>query len=388
MDFRLTENQELMRQQVRELCAQFPDEYWREKDEQAQFPYEFHQVFAQGGWLGLTIPPQYGGAGQGLLEAAIVMEEVASSAGAINAATVLHHSVFSLYPFILYGTESAKARYLPAFARGEWHVAIAITEPDAGTNTPRITTRAVRSGDGYRINGQKIFITKVKESRKMLLLARTTPYEEVEKKTYGMTLFLADIDPAAVEVKELRKLGRNAVDTNMLFIHDLFVPLEDRVGEEGTGFYHLMDGFNPERILIAAECVGLGKRAISRAAWYAKNRVVFDRPIGINQGIQFPLSDSYAKLEAAQLLVYKAAWLFDQRQPCGKEANIAKYLAAEAAFEAADRALQVHGGYGYIKETDVERYWREARLFRLAPVSQELALAYIAEHLLGLPRSF
>lgn len=387
MDFRLTEEQELIRSQVRELASAFPDAYWREKEEREEFPREFKQAFAQAGWLGLCIPPEYGGVGRGLTEAVVMMEEVTASAG-LSAAAALHHSVFSLYPFILHGTESAKRKYLPKFAQGELYAAIAITEADAGSNTPRITTRAVRDGQGYRISGQKMFISNVKESQKMLIITRTTPYDEVERKTYGMSLFLADIDPQAVETKELKKLGRNAVETNMLFIDNLWVPAENLVGEEGRGFYCLMDGLNPERILVAGEAVGLGKRCLAKATQYARERVVFDRPIGMNQGIQFPLADSLVKLEMAELMMFKAAWLFDQRLPCGKEANMAKYFAAEASFEAADRALQVFGGYGYVRDMDIERYWREARLYRLAPISQELVLSYLAEHVLGLPQSF
>jgi len=251
-----------------------------------------------------------------------------------------------------------------------------------------IKTFATRRGDGYSITGRKVFITKAQESQKMLLLTRTTPIENVQKKTDGMTLFFADIDREAVEVRELHKCGRPAIDTNMLFIDNLYVPLEDRVGEEGKGFRYILDGINPERILVAAECIGMGKRALERAVRYAKERVVFHRPIGMNQGIQFPLADSAAKLETAELMVYKAAWLYDHGKPCGKEANMGKYMSAEAGFEAADRAMQAHGGYGYIKDYDVERYWREIRLFRIAPISQEMVLNYVGEHVLGLPRSY
>ena len=267
-------------------------------------------------------------------------------------------------------------------------MSFAVTEPDAGTNTTQISTFAKRDGDDYVVNGQKVFITKARESKKMLLLTRTTPYEEAAKKTLGMSLFFADIDPQAVEVNELHKCGRKAVDTNTLFIDNLRVARQDLIGEEGRGFYYILDGINPERILVAAECVGMGRRAIQKSVQYAKERVVFGRPIGMNQGIQFPLAESFAKLETADLMVQKAAWLYDHGQPCGKESNIAKYMAAEAACEAADRAMQAHGGYGYIKEYDVERYWREARLFRIAPISQEMVLNYVGEHVLGLPKSY
>jgi acyl-CoA dehydrogenase len=388
MDFAWTEEQLEIRRQIRSLCSAFPDEYWRERDESGEFPWEFYRAFAEGGWLGITIPPEYGGAGLGITEAALVLQTVAECGGGTQACSSIHLGIFGLEPLVRYGTEEARRRYLPEILSGKMHVSFAVTEPNAGTNTTQIETFATRKGDGYVVNGRKVFITKARESAKMLLLTRTTPYDQVAKKTDGMTLFFADIDPAAVEVRELHKCGRKAVDTNMLFIDNLYVSAEDRVGEEGKGFRYILDGINPERILIAAEAVGLGKRAIERGVAYAKERIVFGRPIGQNQGIQFPLADSTAKLETAELMVYKAAWLYDRREPCGKEANIAKYMAAEAGFEAADRAMQVHGGYGYIKDYDVERYWREVRLFRIAPISQEMVMNYVAEHVLGLPRSY
>jgi acyl-CoA dehydrogenase len=388
MDFELTEEQQDIRSQVQALCARFPDEYWRERDRTAEFPWEFYQAIADGGWLGITIPRDYGGAGLGITEAALVMQTVAESGGGTQACSSIHLGIFGLEPLLKYGTDSAKRKYLPEVLSGKMHVSFAVTEPDAGTNTTEITTFATRKGDGYVVNGRKVFITKARESQKMLLLTRTTPIEQVKKKTEGMTLFFADIDRSAVEVRELHKCGRPAVDTNMLFIDNLYVALEDRVGDEGKGFAYILDGINPERILVAAEAIGMGKRALERGVRYAKERVVFHRPIGMNQGIQFPLADSAAKLETAELMVYKAAWLYDHGRPCGKEANIAKYMSAEACFEAADRAMQAHGGYGYIKDYDVERYWRECRLFRIAPISQEMVLNYVGEHVLGLPRSY
>jgi acyl-CoA dehydrogenase len=388
MDFELTEEQQDIRSQVQALCARFPDEYWRERDRTAEFPWEFYQAIADGGWLGITIPRDYGGAGLGITEAALVMQTVAESGGGTQACSSIHLGIFGLEPLLKYGTDSAKRKYLPEVLSGKMHVSFAVTEPDAGTNTTEITTFATRKGDGYVVNGRKVFITKARESQKMLLLTRTTPIEQVKKKTEGMTLFFADIDRSAVEVRELHKCGRPAVDTNMLFIDNLYVALEDRVGDEGKGFAYILDGINPERILVAAEAIGMGKRALERGVRYAKERVVFHRPIGMNQGIQFPLADSAAKLETAELMVYKAAWLYDHGRPCGKEANIAKYMSAETCFEAADRAMQAHGGYGYIKDYDVERYWRECRLFRIAPISQEMVLNYVGEHVLGLPRSY
>jgi acyl-CoA dehydrogenase len=388
MDFELTEEQQDIRGQVQALCARFPDEYWRERDRTAEFPWEFYQAIADGGWLGITIPREYGGAGLGITEAALVMQTVAESGGGTQACSSIHLGIFGLEPLLKYGTDSAKRKYLPEILTGKMHVSFAVTEPDAGTNTTEIKTFATRKGDGYVVNGRKVFITKARESHKMLLLTRTTPIEQVKKKTEGMTLFFADIDRSSVEVRELHKCGRPAVDTNMLFIDNLYVALEDRVGDEGKGFSYILDGINPERILVAAEAIGMGKRALERAVRYAKERVVFHRPIGMNQGIQFPLADSAAKLETAELMVYKAAWLYDHGRPCGKEANIAKYMSAETCFEAADRAMQTHGGYGYIKDYDVERYWRECRLFRIAPISQEMVLNYVGEHVLGLPRSY
>ncbi len=388
MDFLFTDEQTEIRRQVRALCSRFPDEYWRARDESGEFATDFYRAIAAAGWLGITIPHEYGGSGLGITEAALVMQTVAESGGASQACSSIHLGIFGLEPLIKFGTAEAKQEYLPRILRGDLHVSFAVTEPDAGTDTTRIKCFATRTDGGYVINGQKAFITKARESKKMLILTRTTPREAVKKKTDGMSLFFADIDPAHVEVREIHKAGRKSVDTNMLFIADLYVPDADLIGEAGRGFYYLLDGINPERILVAAEAVGIGRRAIERAVEYAKERVVFDRPIGKNQGIQFPLADSTAKLETAELMVYKAAWLYDRGEHCGKEANIAKYMAAEAACEAADRAVQVHGGYGYATDYDVERYWREARIFRLAPISQEMILNYIGEHVLGLPRSY
>ena len=388
MDFEFTAEQQDIQNQVRALCSRFPDEYWRDRDASGEFPWDFYQAVADGGWLGITIPQEFGGAGLGIMEAAIVMQTVAESGGGTQACSAIHLGIFGLEPLIKYGTETAKQKYLPDILSGKMHVSFAVTEPDAGTNTTEISTFAKREGDSYVVSGRKVFITKARESKKMLLLTRTTPIDQVKKKTDGMTLFFADIDRDAVEVRELHKCGRPAVDTNMLFIDNLRVAVDDRVGEEGRGFHYILDGINPERILIAAEAIGMGKRALERGVRYAKERIVFHRPIGMNQGIQFPLADSAAKLETAELMVYKAASLYDRRKPCGKEANIAKYMSAEAAFEAADRAMQTHGGYGYIKDYDVERYWREVRLFRIAPISQEMVLNFVGEHVLWLPRSY
>jgi acyl-CoA dehydrogenase len=373
---------------VRALASRFDDEYWRECDRKGQFPNDFYDAIAKAGYLGVAIPEAYGGSGLGITEAALVMREVAASGGAMSAASAIHLSIFGVSPIVFHGTEEQKRRFLPPVVRGEMHVSFAVTEPDAGNDITHIRTFARREGDYYVLNGRKVFTTKARESRKMLILTRTTPLEKVAKKTDGMTLFFADIDPSAVEVRELHKLGRAAVDTNMLFIDNLKVPASDLIGGEGRGFHSLLDGLNPERILVAAEAIGIGRAALAKAVRYAKERVVFGRPIGQNQAIAHPLADVYTKLETAELMMMKAAWLFDHRKPCGPEANTAKLRAAEAAFEACDRAVQTLGGYGYIRDYDVERYFRECRLLKIAPVSQEMVLNSISEHVLGLPRSY
>jgi acyl-CoA dehydrogenase len=387
MDFDLTDAQLEIIKGVRALCERFPDEYWRGHDSRHEFPHEFYKAVAEAGYLGIAIPEEYGGSGLGITEAALVMREVAY-AGAMNAASSIHLGIFGLTPVVRYGSEELKRRTLPRTISGEMHVSFAVTEPDAGNDITHIKTFARRDGDYYVINGRKVFTTKAQEAHKMLLLTRTTPIDQVKKKTDGMTLFFADFDRDAIEVRELKKLGRHAVDTNMLFIDNLRVPAADIVGEEGRGFHMLLDGLNPERVLIAAEAVGIGRAAVDRAVSYAKERVVFGRPIGQNQAIAHPLADAYAKLEVAELMMMKAAWLFDNHKPCGPEANIAKFRAAEAGFEACDRAVQTLGGYGYMQEYDVERYFRECRMLKIAPVSQEMVLNTISEHVLKLPRSY
>jgi acyl-CoA dehydrogenase len=387
MDFDLTEAQQEIVQGVRAMCARFNDEYWRAKDAAHEFPHDFYQAVAKAGYLGVAIPEEFGGSGLGITEAALVMREVAY-AGAMNAASAIHLSIFGLTPIVMHGTEEMKRRHLPRVVSGELHAAFAVTEPDAGNDITHIKTAARRDGDNYVINGRKVFTTKAREASKMLLLTRTTPFEQVQKKTDGMSLFFADLDPATVEIRELEKLGRAAVDTNLLFIDNLKVSATDLIGGEGRGFHCLLDGLNPERILVAAEALGIGRAAIAKAVRYAKERIVFGRPIGMNQAIAHPLADSYSKLESAELMMFKAAWLFDNRKPCGAEANTAKLRAADAAFEACDRAVQTLGGYGYVREYDVERYFRECRLLKIAPVSQEMVLNSIAEHVLGLPRSY
>ncbi|MEV0362731.1 acyl-CoA dehydrogenase family protein [Nocardia fusca] len=388
MSFELSEDQRLIRDSVAELARKFDDQYWMEKDREHEFPTEFYRAIADGGWLGLCIPEEYGGHGLGITEASILAEQVSRSGGGMNAATSIHMSIFGMQPVIVHGSEELKQRTLPRVARGDLHVCFGVTEPGAGLDTSRITTFARRDGDHYVVNGRKVWISKALESEKILLLTRTRKYEDVEKKTSGMTLFLTDIDRDHIDIRPIPKMGRNAVSSNELFIDDLRIPVEDRVGEEGRGFEYLLDGLNPERMLIAAEALGLGRVALDRAVRYANEREVFGRPIGKNQGIQFPLADSLARLDAAELVLRKATWLYDQGKPCGREANTAKYLCAEAGFEAADRAMQTHGGMGYSEEYHISRYFRESRVMRIAPISQEMILNYLGSHVLGMPRSY
>jgi acyl-CoA dehydrogenase len=379
---------EAIREGVRRVCAGFDDEYWRRCDSAHEFPWDFYRAMAEGGWIGIAIPEAHGGGGRGITEASIVLEEVAASGAAMNGASAIHLSIFGMHPVVKHGTPEMQARYLPRVASGELHVAFGVTEPDAGTDTTAITTRAIRDGDVYRVRGRKVWTTKAPFCDKVLLLVRTTPLEEVERRTDGLTLLLADLQRPEVTITPIPKAGRNAVVSCEVVYDDLAVDVADRVGEEGEGFRYLLDGLNPERILIAAEALGTGRVALARAVQYATQRVVFGRPIGKNQGLAFPLADSHMRLRAAELAVREAAWRYDQGLPCGEAANTAKYLAADAGYEAADRAVQTHGGFGYATEYDVERWWREARLMRLAPVSQELVQAYVAEHVLGLPRSY
>lgn len=377
-----------IRQAVRAVCQKFPDEYWADADENHKFPWDFYQAMAKEGWLGITTPEEYGGGGAGVQAAAIFMEEVAGNGGALNAATTVQVALFGLEPVLKHGTEEQRQRFLPAAVEGKLQVCFAVTEPDAGTETTSITTTARKVDGGYIVNGRKVFISRAHEADRMLLITRTSSKEETARITDGMTLFFAEMDPKHVQINSIPKLGRNAIATTELVIDNLFIPDEDRVGEEGEGFKHLLSGLNAERIIVAAVCLGIGRAALRKAVEYTKQRVVFDRPIGMNQGVQFPLADSLAKLDAAELLIRKAALLYDSGEKCAKEANEAKYLASEWAFEAADRAIQFHGGYGYTKEYHVERYWRDVRVERIAPISNELVLAFLGEKVLGLPRSY
>lgn len=376
-----------IRASVAELCRQFDDGYWADCEREHRFPQEFYDAMASGGWIGIVIPERFGGGGQGIAVAAAILEEVAASGAAMNGASAIHMSIFGMQPVVLHGSEEMRAKYLPGVASGELQVAFGVTEPDAGTDTTKITTRAAKVDGGYIVNGRKVWTSKALEADRILLLTRTTPLSEVQRPSQGMTLFLVDRHAAGVEARAIEKMGRNAIASCETTYEDVFVSESDRVGDEGRGFSYLLDGLNAERILVAAEAVGIGRAALRRAVNYANERVVFGRPIGKNQGIAFPLAQAHAQLRAARLMIDEAARLIDRGEPCGEEANLAKYLAAEAGFFAADRAVQTHGGFGYATEYHVERYFREARLPRIAPISQELILAYVSEHVLGLPRS-
>ena len=382
------EDEREIRTSLRQVLSNFPDEYWMRHDLDHEFPWDFHQAMAQAGWLGMCIPEKYGGGGAGVQQAALLLEEVTGSGGALNAGTTVQVPLFGLEPIVKYGSEEQRERFLRPAAEGNLQVSFGITEPDAGTDTTSITTFAEKVPGGYLVNGQKIFISRAEQAERLLLITRTAARSAGAKTTDGMTLFFPAMDPAHIRVQPIPKLGRNAISTNTLFIDDLFIPDEDRIGEEGRGFKYLLAGLNAERIIVAGGCLGMGRVAMRRVVEYAKQRRVFGRPIGMNQGVQFPLAESLAKLDAVELLIRKAAWLYDNDMPCAKEANEAKLLASTWAFEAADRAMQFHGGYGYTSEYHVERYWREARVQRIAPISNELILAYLAEKVLGLPRSY
>ena len=388
MDFTEDETHRDIRDGVRRVCGAFDDAYWRDLDARHEFPWAFYEAMAEGGWIGVALPETYGGGGLGITEASIVLEEVAASGAAMNGCSALHTSIFGMNPVVKHGSAELRDAYLPEVVAGRLHVAFGVTEPDAGTDTTAITTRARRDGDRYLVRGRKVWMTKAPYCQKVLLLVRTTPLDEVERKTHGLTLLLADLQSPDVEITPISKTGRNAVVSCEVTFDDLEVPVDHRVGEEGRGFTYLLDGPNPERILIAAEAIGNGRVAIERAVAYANERIVYGRPIGKNQGIAFPLAEAHAHLHAAALVVREAGWRYDHGLPCGEQANMGKLLAADAAFAAADRAMQTHGGFGYATEYDIERYWKEARLMRLAPIPQEMVLNYLAEHVLGLPRSY
>jgi len=386
--FWLNEEQEAIREGVQRVMAGFGDEYWRKTDETGIFPEEFVAEMAAGGWLGVAMPESVGGAGLGLTEAAIVMQTVAQSGAAFTGASAIHLNIFGPMPIVKFGTPAQKDAYLPRIIAGEDKMCFAVTEPNSGLDTSSLETRAERTNDGYRINGRKIWTTSAQRANKILIIARTTPKAEAKKPTEGLSLFYADFDRSAIEAKPIPKMGRKAVECNTLFIDDLRVPQEALIGEEGQGFKYLLQGLNPERVLFAVEAIGIGRIAIAKAAQYAKERVVFGRPIGQNQGIQHPLAKAWAELEAANLMAFKAAALYDAGRDCGAEANAAKYLGAEAGFRACEASVLAHGGMGYAKEYDVERYFREAMIARIAPVSREMILNFVAERVLHLPKSY
>jgi acyl-CoA dehydrogenase len=388
MDFSLTTDQQNIREAILKHCSRFPDEYWLERDREGVFPHEFYDSMVEAGWLGIAMPTEFGGSGLGITEAAVMMQAIAESGAAMGGASSVHMPVFSLQTIVLFGTQQQKERILPPVMRGEDKVCFAVTEPNAGLNTTELKTRAERRDGGYLVNGEKIWISTAQVANKMMLLARTTPLADVKRKTDGLSLFLTDLDRSKIEVRLIHKMGRHAVDSNMLFIQDLWIPKEDRIGPEGDGFNIILHGMNPERILIGAEAVGIGRVAIARAARYASERIVFNRPIGMNQGIAHPLAKCWAQLEAANLMVMKAATMFDQGLDCGVETNAGKYLAAEFAFEACHTAMLTLGGMGYAQEYHVERYLREVLITRTAPISPHMILNFLAEKVLELPKSY
>lgn len=377
-----------IRDGVRAVVTKFGDDYWLARDDDGAFPREFHRAMAEAGWLGMTMPEEYGGAGLGVTEAAIMMHEVASHGGAMTAASTVHINLFGPHPIVVKGTPEQKARWVPRLIAGQDQVAFGFTEPDAGLNTTRIKTFAEKVPGGYVVRGQKVWTSTAQVANKIMLLTRTTKYEDCKRPTDGITIFYADLDRAKIDVQRIPKMGRKAVDSNAIFIDGLFIPETDRIGEEGKGFSYILHSLNPERVLIAAEAIGIGQDALRRATRYAKERVVFDRPIGQNQGIQHPLAEKWMYLESSWLMTMRAAELYDVGRPCGAEANSAKFLGARAGHDAAWQAVMTHGGFGYAKEYHVERLYREASLTRLAPITEQLILSFIAEKVLELPKSY
>lgn len=387
MNFAYTDEQLEIERAVTAICKPFDADYWRAKDRDGGFPHDFHAAFAAAGWLGIAMPASVGGAGLGITEAAIMMRTISASGAGMSGASAIHMNIFGLHPVVVNGTPEQQQRWLPPLIAGTEKACFGVTEPNTGLNTLQLKTRAVRRGDRYLVDGRKVWISTAQVAHKILLLARTAEHDP-KAPTRGLSLFYTDLDRSRIEVREIDKHGRKAVDSNQLFIDGLEIPVEDRIGEEGRGFEYILHGLNPERVLIAAEAIGLGRIALQRATQYAKDRIVFDRPIGKNQAVQHPLAERWIELEAADLMTMRAAWLYDQGKPCGAEANGAKYLAAEAGFRACETAMLTHGGMGYSREYDVERYLREVMLTRIAPISPQLILSFIAEKALGLPKSY
>lgn len=388
MNFAWTPEQEAIREAILQVCKPFDAAYWLDRDRNGGFPLDFHKAIADAGWLGVCMPEAYGGSGLGIQEAAIMVQAISESGAGMSGVSAIHMNIFGLNPVVVFGTEEQKRRILPPLISGKEKACFAVTEPNTGLNTTQLKTFAKKTSDGYVVNGRKVWISTAQVTEKMLLLARTTPLEDVKKPTDGLSLFYTNLDRRYVDVKEIEKLGRKAVDSNELFIDNLPIPQEDLIGEEGQGFKAILHSMNPERALAAAGAIGLGRVALKRAAEYAGERIIFDRPIGKNQGVQHPLAKCWMELEAANLMVMNAAWRYDQGLPCGAESNAAKYLSGEAGFRACETAVLTHGGFGYAKEYHVERYFREAMLLRIAPISTQLIMCYIAEKVLGLPKSY
>ena len=384
------ESEELaaIREGVRSVVTRFDDSYWLERDEDGAFPRDFHRAMAEGGWLGITMPEEYGGAGLGVTEAAVMMHEVASHGGGMTAASSVHINLFGPHPIVVKGTREQKARWVPRLIAGDDQVAFGFTEPDAGLNTTRIKTFAEKVDGGYLVKGQKVCTSTAQIANKIMLLTRTTRYEDCARPTDGITIFYTDLDRTKIDVHKIPKMGRKAVDSNAIFIDGLFIPGEDRIGEEGKGFSYILHSLNPERILIASEAIAIGQDALRRAANYARERVVFDRPIGQNQGIQHPLAERWMYLESAWLMAMHAAKLYDAGLPCGAEANSAKFLGARAGHDSCWQSIATHGGFGYAKEYHVERLYREVAVARLAPITEQLILSFVAEKVLHLPKSY
>jgi len=388
MDFSITEDHRAIRDGVNAVVRKFDDEYWLARDDDGQFPREFHRAMADAGWLGITMPTEYGGAGLGVTEAVIMLHEVASHGGGMASASTVHINLFGPHPIVVFGTPEQKQRWIPQLVEGKDQCCFGFTEPDAGLNTTAIKTFAQKVPGGYLVHGQKVWTSTAQVANKIMLLTRTTKLEDCARPTDGITIFYTDLDRSKIEVHRIPKMGRKAVDSNSIFIDGLFIPESDRIGEEGKGFSYILHSLNPERLLVAAEAIGIGQDALRRAAKYARERVVFDRPIGQNQGIQHPLAERWMALEAAWNMVMKGAWLYDQHLPCGAEANAAKFLGARAGFESCLQSVLTHGGFGYAKEYHVERLLREVTITRIAPVTEQLILSFIAEKVLELPKSY
>ena len=388
MDFSVSDDHRAIREGVNAVVRRFDDAYWLARDDDGNFPHEFHRAMADAGWLGITMPPEYGGSGLGVTEAAIMMHEVASHGGGMAAASTVHINLFGPHPIVVFGTHEQRQRWLPRLVAGQDQCCFGFTEPDAGLNTTAIKTFAQKVPGGYVVHGQKVWTSTAQVANKIMLLTRTTKLEDCKRPTDGITIFYTDLDRSKIDVHRIAKMGRKAVDSNSIFIDGLFIPDSDRIGEEGKGFGYILHSLNPERLLVAAEAVAIGQDALRRAAKYARERIVFGRPIGQNQGIQHPLAERWMALEAAWAIVMKGAWLYDQHQPCGAEANTAKFLGARAGFESCLTAVLTHGGFGYAKEYHVERLLREVTVTRIAPVTEQLIMSFIAEKVLDLPKSY